>query len=70
MVQHGLRKWIDLNPDWNITIYDDNDVNEYIRTAPSQLTYDVARGPKAGTLIAVALTRALHCTIAARGTSL
>jgi len=30
LIVNGLRKLIDLNPDWTVTVHDDNDVDEYL----------------------------------------
>lgn len=30
LVEHGLRKLIDLNPDWEVTVHDDQDVEDYL----------------------------------------
>jgi hypothetical protein len=31
MVMHGLRKLKDLNPEWNLTVYDSDDIDAYLR---------------------------------------
>ena len=31
LILNGLRNLIDLNPDWNVVINDDNDIDEYLR---------------------------------------
>ncbi len=30
LIQEGLLSLIELNPDWKVTIYDDEEVNEYL----------------------------------------
>lgn len=34
MVKHGLRALIDLNPDWNTTVYEYDDIDRYIQASP------------------------------------
>ena len=31
MILNGVRKLIDLNPDWQVTVYDDNEIDSYLR---------------------------------------
>ena len=31
MILNGARKLVDLNPDWQVTVYDDNEVDSYLR---------------------------------------
>jgi hypothetical protein len=32
MILNGVRKLIDLNPDWQVTVYDDNEIDSYLRS--------------------------------------
>ena len=31
LIVNGVRNLVDLNPDWVVTVYDDNEVDEYLR---------------------------------------
>lgn len=31
MVKYGLKRLIELNPDWKVTVYDDDDINQYLK---------------------------------------
>jgi hypothetical protein len=43
IITNGLRKLIDLNPDWTVTIYDDNDVDEYLRNTLNKRDYNLIK---------------------------
>jgi hypothetical protein len=32
LVVHGVKRLVDLNPDWEVTIYDDQEVDDYLKT--------------------------------------
>lgn len=42
MVQHGLRRLIQLNPGWNTTVYDDAAIDAYLRSSPLLTAADLA----------------------------
>ena len=31
IIVNGARKLVDMNPDWKVTVYDDNEVNSYLK---------------------------------------
>lgn len=43
LIVNGLRKLIDLNPDWTVTVYDDNDVDEYLRNVLNKRDYNLIK---------------------------
>jgi mannosyltransferase OCH1-like enzyme len=43
MIQHGLRNLIDLNPNWEVTLYTPNEIENYLRNNLTQIDYDIVR---------------------------
>jgi mannosyltransferase OCH1-like enzyme len=43
IILNGLKNLIDLNPDWTVTIYDDNDVDEYLRGVLNKRDYNLIK---------------------------
>lgn len=41
LIVNGLRKLIDLNPDWTVTVHDDNDVDEYLKNVLNKRDYNL-----------------------------
>lgn len=41
LILNGMKKLVDLNPDWQVTIYDDKDIDDYIKDALSRSDYDL-----------------------------
>jgi|688.fasta_scaffold210651_2 hypothetical protein len=43
LILNGLRKLIDLNPDWTVTVYDDNEIDEYLRNTLNKRDYNLIK---------------------------
>jgi hypothetical protein len=43
IILNGLKNLINLNPDWTVTIYDDNDVDEYLRGILNKRDYNLIK---------------------------
>ena len=43
LITNGLHKLISLNPDWTVTIYDDNDVDEYLKNVLNKKDYNLIK---------------------------
>jgi hypothetical protein len=43
LIVNGLHKLIDLNPDWTVTVYDDNDIDEYLRSVLNKRDYNLIK---------------------------
>jgi hypothetical protein len=41
MITHGLRNLIDLNPDWELTVYTPEEVDRYLRDSTTAAEYDL-----------------------------
>lgn len=43
LILNGLRNLIDMNPDWKVTVYDDNEIDEYLRTTLNKRDYNLIK---------------------------
>lgn len=43
LILNGLRNLIDLNPDWNVIIYDDHDIDEYLKSVLNKRDYNLIK---------------------------
>lgn len=43
LILNGLRNLIDLNPDWNVTVYDDHDIDEYLKGVLNKRDYNLIK---------------------------
>jgi mannosyltransferase OCH1-like enzyme len=43
LILNGLRNLIDLNPDWTVTVYDDSNVDEYLRNTLNKRDYNLIK---------------------------
>lgn len=43
LILNGLRNLIDLNPDWNVVVYDNNDIDEYLKSFLDKKDYDLIK---------------------------
>ena len=43
IILNGVRNLIDLNPDWNVVIYDNNDIDEYLKTVLNKRDYNLIK---------------------------
>ena len=41
IVLYGMRKLVDLNPDWKVTVYDDNEVDDYLKANLNYSDYEL-----------------------------
>lgn len=43
LILNGLRNLIDLNPDWNVIVYDDHDIDEYLKGVLNKRDYNLIK---------------------------
>jgi hypothetical protein len=43
LILNGLRNLIDLNPDWNVILYDDHDIDEYLKSVLNKRDYNLIK---------------------------
>jgi hypothetical protein len=43
LILNGIRNLIDLNPDWNVVVYDDIDINEYLKSVLDKQDYNLIK---------------------------
>ena len=43
LILNGLRNLIDLNPDWNVIVHDDNDIDEYLKGVLDKRDYNLIK---------------------------
>jgi hypothetical protein len=43
LILNGLRNLIDLNPDWNVIVYDDHDIDEYLKSVLNKRDYNLIK---------------------------
>lgn len=43
LITNGIRKLISLNPDWNVTVYDDHDIDEYLKSILDNSDYNLIK---------------------------
>ena len=43
LITNGLHKLISLNPDWTVTIYDDHDIDEYLKSVLDKKDYNLIK---------------------------
>ena len=43
LILNGVRNLIDLNPDWNVVMYDNNDIDEYLKSVLDKRDYNLIK---------------------------
>lgn len=43
LITNGVRKLISLNPDWDVTVYDDHDIDEYLKSVLDNSDYNLIK---------------------------
>jgi hypothetical protein len=43
LILNGLRNLIDLNPDWNVIVYDDHDIDKYLKSVLNKRDYNLIK---------------------------